>query len=201
MSNDTASQFWDVVEYLKGPELVIAFQNYFGIYRIDSDERTRLFGSKTRKTTKSRCPTTTNSASSLSVSSSSENLDGSLGNHFTPLNSQSSECLIANKDRNGNKELVTKLNGFVKQEENRVSNCHLTTDGSVLTHRRELSQLSQCSSIGSDTNSELDSGVNSGEDLKENIDYVVNNKIWYYLFSLGASLGYEVFYATFFPIW
>lgn len=31
--------------------------------------------------------------------------------------------------------------------------------------------------------------------------HVIRNKFWYYLFSFGASLGYETFYASFFPMW
>lgn len=33
------------------------------------------------------------------------------------------------------------------------------------------------------------------------VSYVIRNRFWYYLFSFGASLGYEVFYATFFSVW
>lgn len=32
-------------------------------------------------------------------------------------------------------------------------------------------------------------------------DYVIHSKFLYYLFRFGSSLGYEAFYATFFPIW
>lgn len=47
--------------------------------------------------------------------------------------------------------------------------------------------------------SDLSSG---GEgDVKNNVFYVIRNKFWFYLFSFGAGLGYEVFYATFFPFW
>ncbi|KAI1284843.1 Sphingosine-1-phosphate phosphatase 1 [Halotydeus destructor] len=35
----------------------------------------------------------------------------------------------------------------------------------------------------------------------EETNYVIKNQFWYYLFSFGASLGYETFYASFFPIW
>lgn len=38
-------------------------------------------------------------------------------------------------------------------------------------------------------------------DAKNNVFYVIRNKFWFYLFSFGAGLGYEVFYATFFPFW
>ena len=39
------------------------------------------------------------------------------------------------------------------------------------------------------------------EESSETIHYVIENQFWYYLFSFGASLGYELFYASFFPIW
>lgn len=32
-------------------------------------------------------------------------------------------------------------------------------------------------------------------------EYQINSKFLYYLFRFGSSLGYEAFYATFFPIW
>lgn len=46
--------------------------------------------------------------------------------------------------------------------------------------------------------SELSSG---GEGDSKNVFYVIRNKFWFYLFSFAAGLGYEVFYATFFPFW
>ena len=33
------------------------------------------------------------------------------------------------------------------------------------------------------------------------VKYRIINKFWYWLFAFGASLGYEIFYATFFPFW
>ena len=35
----------------------------------------------------------------------------------------------------------------------------------------------------------------------ETLKYVIENRFWYYLFCFGASLGYETFYAIFFPLW
>lgn len=32
-------------------------------------------------------------------------------------------------------------------------------------------------------------------------DFVIENKFWYYLFSIGTSLGDEIFYASFIPFW
>ena len=45
------------------------------------------------------------------------------------------------------------------------------------------------------------SELSSGEDSRSNVFYVIRNKFWFYLFTFGAGLGYEVFYATFFPFW
>lgn len=33
------------------------------------------------------------------------------------------------------------------------------------------------------------------------IPYVIRNQFFYYLFCFGASLGYEIFYGSFFPFW
>ncbi|XP_054154486.1 sphingosine-1-phosphate phosphatase 2-like [Oppia nitens] len=55
---------------------------------------------------------------------------------------------------------------------------------------------------GSDSESYSTSATdNTSDEEPEQIDYTIDNKFWYYLFSFGASLGYEMFYASFFPIW
>lgn len=43
-------------------------------------------------------------------------------------------------------------------------------------------------------------GVSSESD-NDNNEYIVKNKIWYYLFYLGTILGDEIFYASFIPFW
>jgi sphingosine-1-phosphate phosphatase 1 len=55
----------------------------------------------------------------------------------------------------------------------------------------------------SDTNSTSDESLTDSESLQSPncVDYIIKNKFWYYLFCFGASLGYELFYASFFPIW
>lgn len=38
-------------------------------------------------------------------------------------------------------------------------------------------------------------------DLENSVQCSIENRFWYYFFSFGASLGYEMFYASFFPFW
>ncbi|RWS04706.1 sphingosine-1-phosphate phosphatase 1-like protein, partial [Dinothrombium tinctorium] len=64
----------------------------------------------------------------------------------------------------------------------------------------DIAECSFCST--SDTASDNgDSSATESDRLKRSPEYVVRNKFWYYLFSFGAGLGYELFYASFFPIW
>lgn len=46
----------------------------------------------------------------------------------------------------------------------------------------------------------LDNDLRKGKTPKV-VYFDVKSKFWYYLFLFGAALGYEVFYATFFPLW
>jgi sphingosine-1-phosphate phosphatase 1 len=46
-----------------------------------------------------------------------------------------------------------------------------------------------------------DDSSSNNDGNHETCNYKINNIFWYYLFSFGASLGYETFYATFFPFW
>lgn len=64
----------------------------------------------------------------------------------------------------------------------------------LLTHKR----VASTSSLSSETSDFGDSATDT--DLSK-VKYVIRNKFWYYLFSFGAGLGYELFYASFFPIW
>lgn len=52
--------------------------------------------------------------------------------------------------------------------------------------------------------------VNDGENIYGRVyqtdcdkkkEYVITNKFWFYLFTLGTALGDEVFYASFIPFW
>lgn len=49
---------------------------------------------------------------------------------------------------------------------------------------------------------ESDSEDNFSSDVDtEACGYRINNKFWFYLFTLGTALGDELFYATFIPFW
>ena len=61
--------------------------------------------------------------------------------------------------------------------------------------RVDESDLSDGSSVGDF------SKQSSQNNSQQEIEYSVGNWFWYYLFRFAASLGYEIFYATFFPIW
>jgi len=66
---------------------------------------------------------------------------------------------------------------------------------SAASHRlRRIEHKSDSSLDSSDTGSSSDNDVSKA-------CYIIKNKFWYYLFCFGASLGYELFYASFFPIW
>ncbi|KAF4521229.1 hypothetical protein B566_EDAN005440 [Ephemera danica] len=64
----------------------------------------------------------------------------------------------------------------------------------VLTRRKNITGKTQI------TEDEEDTGISS-ESETETSEYVVNNKIWYYLFCFGTILGDEIFYASFIPFW
>lgn len=69
------------------------------------------------------------------------------------------------------------------------------------------------SSNASDTGScdDNDSSSSGGDVIKStstsddsndgSVAYIIRNKFWFYLFSFAAGLGYEMFYASFFPFW
>ncbi|XP_013781285.1 sphingosine-1-phosphate phosphatase 1-like [Limulus polyphemus] len=91
---------------------------------------------------------------------------------------------------------------------------NLTQNGSVVSngdclwekepryrHRRECS----CDSIRSSTPSDVEGVQLSVSDIDSDsecqAEYEIRNKFWYYFFTFGASLGYELFYSSFFPFW
>lgn len=95
------------------------------------------------------------------------------------------------KDRN-----TLKING-------NTCNGSLNLDSSKLgteLRYRHFRNISNASSIGSSSGDEVVSDFDSDTEV-QNVDYTIDNMFWYYLFSFGASLGYELFYASFFPFW
>lgn len=157
------------IDLLKDPYLVVRFQNYFGVYRI---ERT----------------------SNGNEASSREWLDDE-------SNARLNGKIPCDK---------TKCNGSVhgysekdSQTVNYIGKLKVSQNGSlknhVPTHRRDLSNSSSITSVSASETDDILS--DSDNELGTKTDYRIDNMFWYYLFCFGASLGFEVFYASFFPFW
>ncbi|VVC93719.1 sphingosine-1-phosphate phosphatase 1-like [Leptidea sinapis] len=64
----------------------------------------------------------------------------------------------------------------------------------IRQHKRIPSDTSGSSQFSNETES-------SRESNQEELECMIDNKFWYYLFVLGTALGDEIFYATFIPFW
>lgn len=132
---------------LKDPYLVSSFQNFFGVYRVDSV--------------------------------SNGNVNG--------LCDKEANNVDKTKSKRGGGNIITiKYDRF---------------DGdNILRHRKTLSSGSENSK-----NSPFTSDGEEISDIDSDLEYTVqckiDNRFWYYFFSFGAGLGYEMFYASFFPFW
>ncbi|XP_050347108.1 sphingosine-1-phosphate phosphatase 1-like [Nymphalis io] len=73
------------------------------------------------------------------------------------------------------------------------SDRHNSEDDNTRQHKRIPSDISGTSQSSCETDT-------SSESLEE-VECLINNKFWYYLFVLGTALGDEIFYATFIPFW
>ncbi|KFM73456.1 Sphingosine-1-phosphate phosphatase 1, partial [Stegodyphus mimosarum] len=75
-----------------------------------------------------------------------------------------------------------------------------STANNVLRHRKTASSDSG-SSVNSPFTSDGEEISDADSDLENTVQCRIENRFWYYFFSFGASLGYEMFYASFFPFW
>ncbi|XP_059049610.1 sphingosine-1-phosphate phosphatase 1-like [Achroia grisella] len=64
----------------------------------------------------------------------------------------------------------------------------------IKQHKRIPSNISSSSGSSYETDASSDS-------TKDEVECLINNKFWYYVFVLGTALGDEIFYATFIPFW
>ncbi|CAG4966943.1 unnamed protein product [Colias eurytheme] len=64
----------------------------------------------------------------------------------------------------------------------------------IRQHKRIPSDISGSSQSSYDTET-------SGDSNPDELELMIGNKFWYYLFVLGTALGDEIFYATFIPFW
>lgn len=108
-----------------------------------------------------------------------------------------SPLIVANFQKYFGVELIpSSCNGLGDGDKKRIAE----KDQSPSTRTRSHTRVPSDGSIerSTDTSDYYDS---STETNGKTIAYVIRNKFWYYLFSFGAGLGYELFYASFFPIW
>lgn len=92
------------------------------------------------------------------------------------------------------------------------SNSVLTNDKCRQRHRSDAVGGDTADSEGDRKSNDVKSGRSNGlikplsanhhsneKPIKAKKHYVIENRAFYYLFCFGASLGYEIFYALFFP--
>lgn len=136
--------------YFQDPYLVSRFQNYFGVYRIETNQNGNLNG-----------------------------------NIFT--NSKANDKLpIAKKSESTYKVLTIKYGSFYQNPD--------------LRSRKTVSSDSE-NSKSSPFTSDGEEISDADSDFDNTVQCRIENRFWYYFFSFGASLGYEMFYASFFPFW
>lgn len=139
------SRITNFLSSFQDPYLVSGFQNFFGVYRVDSVSNGNVNGLKSDK-----------------------------------------EANEKTKSKRNSNIITIKYDRF---------------DGdNILRHRKTPSSGSENSK-----NSPFTSDGEEISDVDSDLVYTaqckIENKFWYYFFSFGAGLGYEMFYASFFPFW
>lgn len=99
-----------------------------------------------------------------------------------------SKLKIEYDDNVDQKRTIINKNGVVKGSANEV------------LQRKHIQGHYRGDSIDS-IDSLASSSAYEDSDSESTLGYKVTNSFWMYLFLFGASLGYEYFYASFFPLW
>lgn len=116
---------------------------------------------------------------------------------------------IDNTGKNGN------LNGniVINNKTNEVENCEKSTyklitikygsvfENSDLRFRKNLVSSDSENSKNSPFTSDGEEISDADSEFDHTVQCRIESQFWYYFFSFGASLGYEMFYASFFPFW
>lgn len=139
------SQIISFFNYFQDPYLVSGFQNFFGVYRIDS--------------------------------SKNGNLNGTIAD---------SKINVSEKSKSTYKIITVKYGSVL--------------DNTSLRSRKSISSDSE-NSKNSPVTSDGEEISDADSDVEHTVQCRIENRFWYYFFSFGASLGYEMFYASFFPFW
>ncbi|XP_054713474.1 sphingosine-1-phosphate phosphatase 2-like [Uloborus diversus] len=131
--------------YFKDPFLVSGFQNYFGVYRIDSATNGSVNGT-------------------------------------------------ANSSIKQNEKSKSRLNNIITIKY--ASDCV-----NYGLHQRKTVSSDSENSKSSPFTSDGEEQSDVDSDSENSVQCRIDSKFWYYFFSFGAGLGYEMFYASFFPFW
>ncbi|CAM1297286.1 SGPP1 (predicted), partial [Pycnogonum litorale] len=92
-------------------------------------------------------------------------------------------------DHNVNRKIISSSNSDSNVHDDSDPYVRPSFQNHYRTDSNESTGVDSVSSACEDSDSEANGG------------YKVNNSFWMYLFVFGASLGYEFFYASFFPFW
>lgn len=162
----------ETLEWLEGPELVIAFQRLCGIIP---------------------CPAKNAKQNGVANGIGSANANGK-ANGF--MNGDAKHYL-QNGDAGGHGD-YTNGHAYRLRSRSRTVETSTETDGTLNGDpvSQELTEDSAEDSESSTSGSEIEDA--NGKELTT---YDVTNSFLYYLFCFGANLGNEVFYCAFFPFW
>ena len=168
----------DIIKRLNGPDLVVKFQKYFGVWPREG------FSGNTGK-------------------DSHENTNG----HVHANGTTKTDTTITNGCKNLvlNGTLNGCTNGFVVSNGKSTENGH-TPQSNGVRARNVANGVSNgnISVVPNGTHNPVEVEQMDKEARKDKFktdEYVITNKFFYYLFHFGANLGNEIFYITFYPFW
>lgn len=83
---------------------------------------------------------------------------------------------------------------------------HTNGTGTAVRRRKALNEYQLTSDESCTPSAFSEEDTDTEDTLSSDVDaetcgYRINNKFWFYLFTLGTALGDELFYATFIPFW
>jgi hypothetical protein len=163
-----------VATRLNDAHLVQKFQSFCGLDRVNVVEQARVPGSPTRLELRGKNKTFLKG-------------DKGIDSIFSAVDRDSR---FISQD-----ELVNRHIQHIKDHEPSSSRAS-SPDAPPSTNGRILARSSR--TVTDHPSSVRDEGMTRSESAP---DFIIHSKALYYLFRFGSSLGYEAFYATFFPLW
>lgn len=95
---------------------------------------------------------------------------------------------------------IQKYFGVVKARDKSTDNILIRDPDKTLAESADEDAFNRIKAVNGWGRGRTDEPVSS-ESEADSSDYVITNKLWYFLFVFGTELGDEVFYATFIPFW